>query len=155
MKSGKRSILQKMLYLHFMMMPVRHPFTAFSQENTPILRENQYNYIRLDSLNPPFQYSLRAVGPISSPSRRPEPMIPSFHCSIIPIAERSGARFEYMVIVIIKCKHNIFCRIDLFPLFIPSNPTFHDSIIPCGFSTSMATKNTIFPTSCRNSETSN
>jgi hypothetical protein len=28
-------------------------------------------------------------------------------------------------------------------------------IIPCGFSTSMAAKNDIFPTSCRNSETSN
>jgi hypothetical protein len=24
----------------------------------------------------------------------PEPMIPSFHCSIIPIAERSGAKFH-------------------------------------------------------------
>ena len=42
MKSGKRSIIEKMLYLHFMMMPVRHPFSAFSQENTPLLRENQY-----------------------------------------------------------------------------------------------------------------
>jgi hypothetical protein len=29
-KSGKRSILQKMLYQHFMMMPVRHPFSAFA-----------------------------------------------------------------------------------------------------------------------------
>jgi len=57
MKSGKRSILQKMLYLDFMMMPVSHPFSAFTPENTPILRENQYNYIRFDSLNPQFQYS--------------------------------------------------------------------------------------------------
>ena len=32
MKSGKRSILQKMLYLHFMMMPIRHPFSAFTQK---------------------------------------------------------------------------------------------------------------------------
>jgi len=55
-KSGKRSILQKMLYLHFMMMPVRHPFSAFAPESTPLLRENQYNYIRFDSLNPPFHY---------------------------------------------------------------------------------------------------
>jgi hypothetical protein len=30
MKSGKRSILPKMLYLHFMMMPVRHPFSDFA-----------------------------------------------------------------------------------------------------------------------------
>ncbi|MEX1351365.1 MAG: hypothetical protein AB1Z31_26965, partial [Desulfobacterales bacterium] len=26
-------------------------------ENMPILRENQYNYIRFDTLNPPLQYS--------------------------------------------------------------------------------------------------
>jgi hypothetical protein len=36
MKSGKRSILQKILYLHFMMMLVRHPFSAFAPENTPL-----------------------------------------------------------------------------------------------------------------------
>jgi len=28
-----------------MMMPVRHPFSAFAPENTPKFRENQYNYI--------------------------------------------------------------------------------------------------------------
>jgi len=39
-----------------MMMPVRHPFSAFAPENTPLLRENQSNYIRFDSLNPPFHY---------------------------------------------------------------------------------------------------
>jgi hypothetical protein len=83
MKIGKRSILQKMLYLHIMMMPVRHPFSALGSEITPILRENQYNNIRFDSLNPPFQNSLRAIG---STGWRPEPMIPSFYCSIIPIA---------------------------------------------------------------------
>ncbi len=55
--------------------------------------------------------------------------------------------------IIIECRYNIFCRIDLFPLFIPSIPTFHYSIIPCGFPMWMTTKNTIFPTSCRNSET--
>jgi len=38
------------------MMPVRHPFSAYTPENTPLLRENQYNYIRFDSLNPPFHY---------------------------------------------------------------------------------------------------
>ncbi|MGB9441634.1 MAG: hypothetical protein WCB15_27085, partial [Desulfobacterales bacterium] len=43
----------------------------------------------------------------------------------------------------------------LFPLFIPSIPTFHYSIIPCGFLTWMAIKNAIFPTICRNSETFN
>jgi hypothetical protein len=49
----------------------------------------------------------------------------------------------------------IFCRIDLFPLFIPNIPTFHYFIIPCGLPTRAATKNTIFLTSCRNSETFN
>jgi len=46
-----------MLYLHFLMMIVRHPFSAFAPENTPLLQKNQYNYIRFDSLNPSFQYS--------------------------------------------------------------------------------------------------
>jgi len=40
-----------------MMMPVRHPFSAFAPENMPLSRENQYHYIRFDSLNPPFQFS--------------------------------------------------------------------------------------------------
>ena len=40
-----------------MMMPIRHPFSAFIPENMPILKENQYNYIRFDTLNPPLQYS--------------------------------------------------------------------------------------------------
>jgi hypothetical protein len=35
-------------------------------------------------------------------------------------------------------------RIDLLPLFIPSIPTFHDSIIPYGFPTWMATKKPYF-----------
>jgi len=47
----------KMVNLHLMMMPARQAFFAFDLENTPILRENQYNYIRFDSLNPPFHYS--------------------------------------------------------------------------------------------------
>jgi len=38
------------------MMPNRHPFSAFAPENTQLLRENPYNYIRIDSLNPPFHY---------------------------------------------------------------------------------------------------
>jgi hypothetical protein len=71
MKSGKRSILQKMLDLDLMMMPVRHPFSALAPKNAPILRENQYHYIRFDSLNPPFHYSLRAGGPVGSASRKP------------------------------------------------------------------------------------
>jgi hypothetical protein len=71
MKSGKKSILRKMLYLNFMMMPVRHPFSAFVPENTQLLRENQYNYIRFDSLNPPFQY-------------------PGTHDSIIPLFHHSN-----------------------------------------------------------------
>jgi hypothetical protein len=37
MKSGNRSILQKMSNLHFKMMPARHPFSAFGPENTPLL----------------------------------------------------------------------------------------------------------------------
>jgi hypothetical protein len=71
MKSGKRFILQKILYLHFMMMSVSHPFSVFAPENTPILPENQTNYIRLGSLNPPFQYSRT-------------------HYSIIPLFHHSG-----------------------------------------------------------------
>jgi len=70
MISGKRSILPKMLYLHVMMMPVRHPFSAFAPENMPLSRENQYNFIRFDSLNPPFQFS-----------RTHDSIIPLFHHS--------------------------------------------------------------------------
>ena len=68
-----------------------------------------------------------------------------------------GAKAEngYLTTIIIKVRFNIFCRIDLFPLFIPSIPTFHYSIIPCGLLTWMAIKNAIFPTICRNSETYN
>jgi len=39
-----------------MMMPFRHPFSASAPENTPLFLKNQYNYIRFDSLNPPFHY---------------------------------------------------------------------------------------------------
>jgi len=70
-KSGKRSILQKMLYLHFMMEPDSHPFSVFAPENMPLLRETQYNYIHLDSL--------------THHSIVPEPIIPIFHNSNIPI----------------------------------------------------------------------
>jgi len=45
-----------MLNLHFMMMPTRHQFSAFAPENTPLLRENQYNYLRFNFLNPPVHY---------------------------------------------------------------------------------------------------
>jgi hypothetical protein len=66
-----------------------------------------------------------------------------------------GAKAEngYLTPLIIQVRFNIFCRIDLFPLFIPSIPTFHYSIIPCGLPPRAATKNTIFLTSCRNSVT--
>jgi len=54
-----------------------------------------------------------------------------------------------------KVGFNILCGRDLFPLFIPSIPKFHYSIIPCGLPTRAATKTTIFLTSCKNSETVN
>jgi len=55
-KKRKKIYSTKMLYHHFMMMPVRHPFSASAPENTPLLQENQYNYFRFDSLNPSFHY---------------------------------------------------------------------------------------------------
>jgi len=105
-----------MLYLHVMMMPVRYPFSAFAPENMPLSRENQYNFIRFDSLNPPFQFSLRAVGSTlrgvvqyyRTGRSRAGGQNPLFHHSIVPsfppgrrryptgrrpIAERSGAKF--------------------------------------------------------------
>jgi hypothetical protein len=56
-----------------MMMPVKHPFSAFAPENTPLLRENQYNYIRFDSLNSPFHYPRTHYSTIPAfpPGRRP------------------------------------------------------------------------------------
>jgi hypothetical protein len=44
MKSGKRSFLQRMLGLQLTMMPLRHPYSEFSPENTPLLQENQYEF---------------------------------------------------------------------------------------------------------------
>jgi hypothetical protein len=41
MKSGKRSILQKMLNLHPLMMLTSHIFSVFALENTPLKYENQ------------------------------------------------------------------------------------------------------------------
>jgi hypothetical protein len=38
------------------MMPIRHLFSAFAPGNTLLLGENKYNYIRSESLNPPFHY---------------------------------------------------------------------------------------------------
>ena len=43
----KKVYSKKMLYLHFTMMPVKHPFFPFAPENTPLLRENQCNFILL------------------------------------------------------------------------------------------------------------
>jgi hypothetical protein len=73
----KKVYSKKMLYLHFMMMTDRPPFSAFAPETTPLLRENQYNYIRFDSLNPPFHYP-----------RTRYFMIPIFHNSNIPIGAK-------------------------------------------------------------------
>jgi hypothetical protein len=39
-----------------MMMIVRHSFSAFTSEDTPLSRENQHNYIHFDSLNPQLHY---------------------------------------------------------------------------------------------------
>jgi hypothetical protein len=76
---------------------------------------------------------------------------------LVIVAYFPGAKAENECVtgIAIKCRHNIFYRIDLFPLFIPSIPTFHYSIIPRGFPMWMATKNTIFlpPRRDRNSET--
>jgi hypothetical protein len=38
----KNVYFKKMLNLHFMMMPVRHQFSAFAPENTPLLLEISY-----------------------------------------------------------------------------------------------------------------
>jgi len=53
-----------------------------------------------------------------------------------------GAKVENgcLMSIIIKCRFDIFCRIDLFPLFIPSLPTFHYSIIPCGLPRELPSK---------------
>jgi hypothetical protein len=39
----KKIYSTKMLNLTFMMIVVRHPFSAFAPKNTPMLREYQYN----------------------------------------------------------------------------------------------------------------
>ena len=49
---------------------------CFHPENMPVLRENQYNYIRFDTLNPPLQYS-----------RTHDSIVPSFQL-------RSEAKFK-------------------------------------------------------------
>ena len=56
-KAEKDLFHKKCCIYIFLMMSVRHPFSAFTPETTPILRDNQYDYIRFDSLNPLFQYS--------------------------------------------------------------------------------------------------
>ena len=53
MKSGKKIYSMKNVVSTFYDDAIRHPFSAFTPENMPILRENQYNYIRFDTLNPP------------------------------------------------------------------------------------------------------
>ncbi len=89
--------------------------------------------------------------------KKKESKLIKLYCYSRNIGVFFGAKAEngYLTTIIIKVRFNIFCRIDLFPLFIPSIPTFHYSIIPCGLPTRAAAKNTIFLTSCRNSETFN
>ena len=103
MKTGKRSILQKMLYLHFIVMTVRHPFSAPAPENTPILRETQYNYIRFDSQKPTI--------PIFSPSRR---VYPPGRSPVFPYGTESSRRPEPMIALKLHC--------------VPIIPSFHHSL---------------------------
>ena len=106
LKSEKRSILQKNVASSFMLMPARHPFSAFAPQNTLILRENQYNYIRFESLNPPFQYS-----------KTHDSIIPLFHHSNCG-AKLSSASAKLMPIqptkpnTIIPTLLTSFCRLS-------------------------------------------
>jgi len=86
LKSGKKPILQKMLNLHSLMIPVRHPFYDFAPENTPLFQENQYNHIRFDSLNPPFHYP-RTHDSAKASLRAQYSRIPTFHYSICERSE--------------------------------------------------------------------
>jgi len=94
-ESGKRSILQKNLYLHFMMMRFRHPFSALTPENTQLLRENQYNYMRFGSLSLPFHCPLRArfqpVGlPAGGEARIHYSIVPAFQSHDLEALDRLG-----------------------------------------------------------------
>jgi hypothetical protein len=66
-----------------MMMPVRHPFPAFAPENTQLLRENQYNYIRFDSLIPTFHYP-RTHDSAKASLRAQYSRIPTFQLDEVP-----------------------------------------------------------------------
>ena len=70
MESGKRSILQKMLNLHFIMMHVRNPFSAFALYVT-------HYYEKINPII--FVLILQTHHTII-----PEPMIPIFQNSNIP-----------------------------------------------------------------------
>jgi hypothetical protein len=72
-KSGKKSILLKMLYLHIMMATDSYPSSAFAPENMPRLRKTKYYYIYFDSL--------------SHHSIVPEPIIPIFQLRRSPWLE--------------------------------------------------------------------
>jgi hypothetical protein len=48
MKSGKRAILQEMMNLQYLMMPVRHPFSAFVRISIPSKLNNQRINMRID-----------------------------------------------------------------------------------------------------------
>ena len=55
MKSGKRS-MQKKVVSTFYEDARQTSIFAFAPENARLFRENQYNYIFFDFLNPPFHY---------------------------------------------------------------------------------------------------
>jgi hypothetical protein len=63
MKSGKKYLFhQKNVISAFYDDALQTSIFCFRTKITPLLRKNQYKYIRFDTLNSPFQYSLRAGG---------------------------------------------------------------------------------------------
>ncbi len=82
MKSGRRHLIQILLNLHLLMKFVRHPYSTFISE---ILHCNENLNAMICAL---ILYFLKPIIPLSSPSRRPEPIIPLFHHSIIPIGAK-------------------------------------------------------------------
>jgi len=93
MVSGKRSILQKMLNLHFMMMPVRHPFSAFAP-----LATHYYEKIK------PIIFVMILQ---THHSIIPEPMIPIFQNSIIPIGAKPLSSYILLPIFFAKSGHHV------------------------------------------------
>jgi len=100
LKSGKRSILKKMLYLHFMMMLVRPPISTFSQK-TRHSREKINTIIIVLILNVHH-------------SNFPKPNIPVFHhsncerselCSIGFRCRVSGVMFRHLMFSFPDTRH--------------------------------------------------